>query len=75
MGLLPVLMAVPLVSRAQSPAQSTFSGSYPLLDGDVIRYQTTPPDNMVARLQRRIDSGKAKLTFEESRISSRCSTS
>lgn len=25
-----------------SPGQATFSGSYPLLDGDVIRYQSTP---------------------------------
>ena len=66
MGLLPMLMVVPWVARAQSPAQSTFSGSYPLLDGDVIRYQTRPPDDMVARLQRRIDKGEAKLTFEGS---------
>src|ERR1700740_1157866 len=34
-------------------------------DSSVIRYQTTPPDDMVARLQRKIDRGEAKLTFEE----------
>jgi hypothetical protein len=40
-----------------------FSGSYPLLDGDVIRYQGTPPDDSVARLQRRLDRGTAKLSY------------
>lgn len=66
-SLLLLLMAIPLVVPAQSPSpgSSPFSGSYPLLDGDVIRYQTTPPDDMVARLQRKIDRGEAKLTFEE----------
>ena len=66
-SLLLLLMAIPLVVPAQSPSpgSSPFSGSYPLLDGDVIRYQTTPPDDTVARLQRRIDRGEAKLTFEE----------
>lgn len=60
-GLLPLLVALPLASAAQAP----FSGSYPLLDGDVIRYQTTPPDDAVARLERRLDRGEAQLDFEE----------
>src|SRR5713101_4205620 len=56
-----LLAASPLASRAQT----SFSGSYPLLDGDVIRYQSTPPDDLVARLQRRLDQGEAKLSFQE----------
>jgi hypothetical protein len=40
-----------------------FSGSYPLLDGDVIRYQSTPPDDPVARLQRQLDGGTVKLGY------------
>ena len=48
-----------------SPAQAPFSGSYPLLDEDVIRYQSTPPNDPVARLQRRLDQGEAKLSFGE----------
>src|ERR1700719_3691350 len=48
-----------------SPAQSPFSGSYPLLDEDVIRYQSTPPNDLVARLQRRLDQGETKLSFQE----------
>lgn len=48
-----------------SPAQTPFSGSYPLLDDDVIHYQTTPPNDSVARLQRRLDRGEATLTFQE----------
>jgi hypothetical protein len=60
--LLPALLAAwPL----GSPAQSSFSGSYPLLDGDVIRYQSTPPNDLVARLQRHLDQGEAKLSFQE----------
>jgi hypothetical protein len=55
------LVALP----ALSPAQSSFSGSYPLLDEDVIRYQSTPPNDLVARLQRRLEQGEAKLGFEE----------
>ena len=47
------------------PAQTPFSGSYPLLDGDVIRYQSTAPNDTVARLQRQIDRGETKLTFDE----------
>ena len=56
-----LLAAVPL----PSPAQSTFSGSYPLLDGDVIRYESTPPNDLVARLQSRLDRGEAALSFQE----------
>jgi hypothetical protein len=56
-----LLAALPLAS----PAQPTFSGSYPLLDGDVIRYQNTPPNDVVARLQRRLDEGSTKLRFQE----------
>jgi len=48
-----------------SPAQSLFSGSYPLLDGDVIRYESTPPNDLVARLQRRLDQGEAALSLQE----------
>ena len=60
--LLPVLLAaLPLAGPAQSP----FSGSYPLLDGDVIRYQSTPPNDLVARLQRHLDRGEAALSFQE----------
>src|SRR5258708_8651498 len=61
--LLSVLLAALPVA---SPAQSSFSGSYPLLDEDVIRYQSTPPNDPVARLQRRLDQGEAKLSFGES---------
>jgi hypothetical protein len=31
----------------------------------VIRYQSTPPNDLIARLQRRLDQGEAKLGFEE----------
>src|SRR5258708_1018944 len=48
-----------------SSAQSPFSGSYPLLDEDLIRYQTTPPTALVARFHRRIDHGEVKLGFQE----------
>ena len=41
-----------------------FSGSYPLLDGDIIRYQSTPPNDPVARLQHRIEQGE-KLSFQQ----------
>jgi hypothetical protein len=61
-ALLPALLAA---LPPASPAQSSFSGSYPLLDGDVIRYQSTPPNDLVARLQRRLDQGEAKLSFQE----------
>jgi hypothetical protein len=61
-ALLSVLLAALPVA---SPAQSSFSGSYPLLDEDVIRYQSTPPNDLVARLQRRLDQGEAKLSFQE----------
>ena len=66
-----MLAAVPLRLRAQaavplsSPTQSAFSGSYPLLDDDVIRYQSTSPNDLVAQLQRRLDQGAAKLIFQE----------
>ncbi len=61
--LLPALLAaLPLALQAQTP----FSGSYPLLDTDVIRYDTTPPNDSVARLQRRLDQGETKLSYEES---------
>jgi hypothetical protein len=58
-----------LLAAVASPArpQATFSGYYPLLGDDVIRYQSTPPNDLVARLQRRLDSGKAMLKFEERR--------
>jgi hypothetical protein len=59
--LLALLTALPLASSAQS----SFSGSYPLLDdGDVIGYQSKSPNDSVARLQRRLDQGQAKLTFQ-----------
>lgn len=48
-----------LASRAQSP----FSGSYPLLGEEIIRYKTTPPNDPVSSLQRRLDEGKAALSF------------
>ncbi len=50
-----------IVSQAQTP----FSGYYPLLDTDVIRYQTTPPNDPVARFQRRLDHGDARLSFRK----------
>ena len=56
-----ILAALPLAA----PAQYSFSGSYPLLDGDVIRYQSTPPNDLVARLQEHFDRGAAKLSFQE----------
>ena len=60
-----LLLALLAALRPASRAQSSFSGSYPLLDGDVIRYQSTPPNDLVARFQRRLDQGAAKLTFQE----------
>lgn len=60
---LPLVLAV--LSFA-SPAQISFTGSYPLLDGDVIRYQTTPPNDPIARLQRLLDQGAVKLSYQES---------
>src|ERR1700730_12639318 len=48
-----------------SPAQSSFSGSYPLLDGDVIRYQSTPPNDLVARQQGMLDQGETRLTLQQ----------
>ncbi|HXB74866.1 MAG TPA: hypothetical protein VNY05_41935 [Candidatus Acidoferrales bacterium] len=64
---LPAVLAAVIagVLPPASPAQSSFSGSYPLLDGDVIRYQSTPPNDLVARLQRRLDQGETTLTFQE----------
>jgi hypothetical protein len=60
-GLIMALIAVlPAASREQSP----FSGSYPLLDEEVIQYKSTPPNDRVARLQRRLDTGAAALRFE-----------
>jgi hypothetical protein len=56
-----LLSALPLASQAQTP----FSGYYPLIDTDVIRYLTTPPNDPVARLQRRLDRGDAKLIFQK----------
>lgn len=58
--LLALLIALPVASRTQSP----FSGSYPLLDEEVIRYKDTPPNDLVARLQRRLEQGKATLRFQ-----------
>ena len=46
-------------------AQSPFSGSYPLLDEDVIGYQSTPPNDAIALLQRRLEQGAAKLQFQD----------
>jgi hypothetical protein len=48
-----------------APAQAPFSGYYPLLDTNVIRYATTPPDDPIARLQRRLDRGDAALRFQK----------
>jgi hypothetical protein len=48
-----------------SPAQTPFSGYYPLLDTDVIRYLTTPPNDPITRLQRRLDRGETKLSFQK----------
>lgn len=60
-ALLSILMAgLPVVS----PAQSSFSGPYPLLDEDVIRYRSAPPNDAIARLQRRLDRGEASLDFQ-----------
>ncbi len=55
-ALLPVVSGV---SQAQSP----FSGSYPLLDEEVIHYKSTPPNDMVSRLQRQLDQGKSALRY------------
>jgi hypothetical protein len=60
------LLSVLLAALAPaSQAQKPFSGYYPLLDTDVIRYLTTPPNDPVARLQRRLDRGEAKLSFQK----------
>jgi hypothetical protein len=64
-----IALSSALLAVVAPPArpQATFSGYYPLLGEDVIRYQSTPPNDLVARLQRRLDSGKAMLKFEEPR--------
>jgi hypothetical protein len=60
-----LLLSALLASLAATPqAPFSFSGSYPLLDEEVIRYNSTPPEDLVARLQRRLDAGKARLSFE-----------
>jgi hypothetical protein len=56
-----LLAGLPLAVQAQL----SFSGSYPLLDGDVIRYLNTPPNDPAARLQRRLDRGEVSLRFRE----------
>lgn len=48
-----------------APAQTPLSGYYPLLDANVIRYATTPPNDPIARLQRRLDRGDATLRFQK----------
>lgn len=58
----PLQVLLVLLSRG---LWAQFSGSYPLLDGDVIRYQSTPPDDSVARLQRQLDLGTAKLGYRQ----------
>jgi hypothetical protein len=55
-----------LLALLTSGLWAQFSGSYPLLDGDIIRYQSTPPDDAVGRLQRRLDQGMARLSFRPS---------
>ena len=61
-----VLLSFLLAALAPaSQAQKPFSGYYPLLDTDVIRYLTTPPNDPVARLQRRLDRGELKLSFQK----------
>src|SRR5690348_7238708 len=62
LALLSLLAVLPGTPRAQSP----FSGSYPLLDEDIIRYKSTTPNDPVARLQHRLDTGEAKLEYEAS---------
>jgi hypothetical protein len=69
-GSLSIAIRVVLISALwalppASPAQTPFSGYYPLLDSGVIRYLTTPPNDPVARLQRRLDRGETKLSFQE----------
>ena len=60
------LLSVLLAALAPtSQAQKPLSGYYPLLDTDVIRYLTTPPNDPVAQLQRRLDGGEAKLSFQK----------
>ena len=63
-GLLPGVLAV---SVLVCPAQTPFSGYYPLLDNDVIHYQTTPPNDPVAELQRRLDRAETRLAFQKPR--------
>jgi hypothetical protein len=46
-------------------AQTQFSGYYPLLDNDLIHYQTTPPNDPVAGLQRRLDRAETRLAFQK----------
>ena len=42
------------------------SGSYMLpLDHDAIQYARSPVTDAVSRLQRRVDSGEVKLTYED----------
>jgi hypothetical protein len=61
----PLLIVLLAALPPASPAQTPFSGYYPLLDTDVIRYLTTPPNDPVARLQQRLDRGDARLGFQK----------
>lgn len=65
-GFLPKLACVAGLCTLAQPAraQTPFSGYYPLLDTNVIQYLTTPPNDPVARLQRCLERGDAKLKFE-----------
>ncbi len=54
-----LLAALAPLSQGQTP----FTGYYPLIDTDVIRYLGTPPNDPIARLQQRLDDGEAKLSY------------
>ncbi|HZT30855.1 MAG TPA: hypothetical protein VFA33_13275 [Bryobacteraceae bacterium] len=54
------------VAAALAAAQTSFSGSFVLpLGDDVIRYESSTPDDPVARLARRLERGEAHLEYRE----------
>jgi hypothetical protein len=58
---LAALAAVLLPVHAQQTGRGTFQGS---AEGPAIRYSSTPPANSIERLNARLDSGAAHLTFQ-----------
>ncbi len=64
-GLPATILLIPLLA-APAGAQSSFSGSFTLpLGDDAIRYESSTPDDPVARLAKRVDAGEIRLEYRE----------